>query len=226
MGPPHVAVFVFPPFDETGKNSSQIVGEAVAKKLRHRQTATCSLHTLPNSFRELQSVLDRHLNSIPRHSLIVALGQSGPGATCALEMFAHNVIHTHRADAEGYTPPYGSIDTNGPDCRRTPIDLATKAEALTALNLPASVSLSAGTNLCNFTYYHLLATRPSTSVFIHIPYVVSQVADRVGIVEAISDDCAQAVVTAFVTHELDQVHRTVGRQEKEDVLDDRPKMAA
>src|SRR4030095_15175202 len=81
----------------------------------------------------------------------------------------------------------------GPTAYWTTLPLAAILEALSAEGIPAYVSNSAGTFLCNYTLYAALHARaergrPVPAGFIHLPYLPSMVASH-GLEEPSMDLC-------------------------------------
>jgi pyroglutamyl-peptidase len=112
---------------------------------------------------------------------IVHLGLAGGRARIALERVAVNVMDFDTPDNAGHRAQGEPCVPGGPAAYFTTLPLAAILAALQAEGIPAYVSNTAGTYLCNQTLYgtlHLLATggRPIPAGFIHLPSLPSMVA--------------------------------------------------
>jgi pyroglutamyl-peptidase len=112
---------------------------------------------------------------------IVHLGLAGARARIALERVAVNVMDFEIADNAGYRAAGEPCVAGGPAAYFSTLPLGPILEALTADGVPAYVSASAGTYLCNQTFYttrHLLEARGARTPagFIHLPLSPSMVA--------------------------------------------------
>lgn len=111
---------------------------------------------------------------------IVHLGLAGARARIALERVAVNVMDFEIADNAGYRAAGEPCVAGGPAAYFSTLPLGPILEALTADGVPAYVSASAGTYLCNQTFYttrHLLEARGvrTPAGFIHLPLSPSMV---------------------------------------------------
>jgi len=98
-----------------------------------------------------------------------------------LERIALNCADFEIADGTGHLARNEALDPNGPDGLCATLPLHAAIEALWRQGIPARLSGTAGTYLCNATMYHLLNhTRkhrlPMLAGFMHVPYLPSQVA--------------------------------------------------
>jgi len=112
---------------------------------------------------------------------IVHLGLAGARARIALERVAVNVMDFEIADNAGYRAAGEPCVAGGPAAYFSTLPLEAMLEALTAHGVPAYLSTTAGTYLCNQTFYttrHLVDRRGAgTPVgFIHLPLSPAMVA--------------------------------------------------
>jgi len=117
--------------------------------------------------------------SVPR--AIVHVGLAGGRARIALERVAVNVMDFEIADNAGYRATGEPCVADGPVAYFSTLPLAAMLAALTADGVPAYVSSTAGTYLCNQTMYttrHLLERRRLVipAGFIHLPQSAAMVA--------------------------------------------------
>jgi len=138
-------------------------------------------HRLPVVFgvalESLRTALDTH-----RPALVLAVGQAGGRAAIALERVAINLIDARIADNSGEQPIDRPIDPHGAPAHFSTLPLKAIRSALLAAGIPAELSLSAGSFVCNQVFYGLmarLAERPGAcGGFVHIPYLPQQAARR------------------------------------------------
>jgi pyroglutamyl-peptidase len=139
---------------------------------------------LPVSFTEaparLAQLLDRH-----QPELVIALGQAGGRPAISLERVAINLIDARIADNDGLQPVDVPIVQDGPGAYFSGLPLKAIEAHLRGLGVPASLSLSAGTFVCNQIFYwlvHLLATdQPEARAgFVHVPWLPEQAARHPG----------------------------------------------
>jgi pyroglutamyl-peptidase len=112
---------------------------------------------------------------------VVHLGLAGGRARIALERVAVNVMDFDAPDNAGYRAHGEPCVPGGPAAYFATLPLAAVLAALLAEGIPAYVSNTAGTYLCNQTMYgtlHLLARRrqPARAGFIHLPLLPAMVA--------------------------------------------------
>jgi pyroglutamyl-peptidase len=117
-----------------------------------------------------------------RPAAIVHLGLAAGRARLALERVALNVMDDELPDATGFQARGEPCVPGGPAAYLATLPLAAILGALTAEGIPAYLSNTAGTYLCNQTLYttlHRLAARPSPAPagFLHLPLLPSQVAE-------------------------------------------------
>jgi pyroglutamyl-peptidase len=112
---------------------------------------------------------------------IVHLGLAAGRARLALERVAVNVMDFEIADNAGFRATGEPCVPDGPAAYFSTLPLADMLAALTADGVPAYVSSTAGTYLCNQTFYttrHLLAVRGARTPagFVHLPLSPAMVA--------------------------------------------------
>ena len=112
---------------------------------------------------------------------IVHLGLAGGRARIALERVAVNVMDFEIADNAGYRATGEPCVVGGPAAYFSTLPLERMLAALLADGVPAYVSTTAGTYLCNQTFYttrHFLQSRgvATPAGFVHLPLSPSMVA--------------------------------------------------
>jgi pyroglutamyl-peptidase len=138
---------------------------------------------------EFRRSIEVAAEAIERHrpKLVICLGQAGGRAHLSVERVAINIDDARNADNCGAAPVDEAIAPDGPPAYFATLPVKAMAGAMRAAGVPAEVSNSAGTYVCNHLMYgvlHFLAHRGEGHVragFIHIPYAEDQVLDKPGI---------------------------------------------
>ena len=117
--------------------------------------------------------------------MVIATGQAGGRAEVSVERIGINVTDFRVPDNDGAQPGDGPVLAGGPAAYFATIPVQAVAAALQQAGVPASVSNSAGTHLCNHTLYllgHLAATGypAMRGGLLHLPYLPEQVARHPG----------------------------------------------
>ena len=109
--------------------------------------------------------------------VILCIGQAGGRSAVTPEMLGINLRHATIPDCAGKYPQDQPIKRNGANAYFSTVPVRTIAAAIKEAGIPAEVSYSAGTYVCNDTFYSLLAHYKNTNTkvgFIHIPYCEEQ----------------------------------------------------
>ena len=114
-------------------------------------------------------------------AVVLHLGFAGGRARIALERVAVNAMDFDTPDNTGYRARNEPCVAGGPPAYFATLPLGAILEALVADGVPAYVSNTAGTYLCNLTMYstlHRLAGRhhPARAGFVHLPLLPAMVA--------------------------------------------------
>ena len=141
-----------------------------------------AIHTrvLPTVFGRAIAALEDALVTV-RPDLVLCVGLAGGRAELSLERVAINVDDARIPDNDGQQPIDRPIVAGGPAAYFTGLPVKAAVAALREAGLPAIVSNTAGTFVCNHVFYalmHLVATRqlPLRGGFLHVPYLPSQAA--------------------------------------------------
>ncbi|TLY52763.1 MAG: pyroglutamyl-peptidase I [Gammaproteobacteria bacterium] len=136
--------------------------------------------TLPTEFARALPALDALL---VRHkpALVLALGLAGGRSELALERVAVNLIDARIADNAGAQPVDVRIVENAPNAYFSTLPVKAMLARLRKAGIPATLSLSAGSFVCNQVFFglaHALATRHprARGGFLHVPSLPEQAA--------------------------------------------------
>ncbi|WP_354677659.1 pyroglutamyl-peptidase I [Cupriavidus plantarum] len=121
--------------------------------------------------------------------VVIAVGQAGGRTEMSIERIAINVDDARIADNAGAQPIDTTIATEGPAAYFSTLPIKAITRHLREAGVPAMVSQTAGTFVCNHVFYglmHALAQRGhgghggTRGGFIHIPYLPEQAARHPG----------------------------------------------
>ncbi len=115
--------------------------------------------------------------------LVLCTGQAGGRHGLSVERVAVNIDDARIPDNAGGQPLDRPVVPGGPVAYFAALPVKACAAAARAAGVPAAVSQTAGTYVCNHVFYglmHLIATeRPALrGGFVHLPYAPEQVTDR------------------------------------------------
>ena len=175
---PVILVTGFEPFGSHTVNPSQ----ELAKSLDGRRIGNCAVATAVLPVHHLEA--SRHVSALLGEMAPVAvvhLGLAEGRARLALERAALNVMDYRIPDNAGYVAQSEPCAPDGPAAYLASLPLEEMLAALIEEGVPAYVSNTAGTYLCNQTMYgtlHRLARRgrPAPAGFIHLPLLPAMVA--------------------------------------------------
>src|SRR4051795_13051500 len=153
--------------------------------------------TLPTVFGRSLDALDAAL-AATRPDLVLCVGQAGGRAALSLERVAINVDDARIPDNAGQQPIDRAIVAGGPAAYFATLPIKAAAAALRTAGLPAVVSNTAGTFVCNHVFYglmHLAASRRPRlrGGFLHVPYLPSQAARQHEAPSMALDDIARGI---------------------------------
>lgn len=178
---PVVLLTGFAPFGGESVNPSwdavrALDGERIAG---HRAVARCLPVEFGASLRALWAALDEL-----RPALVLCVGQAGGRAQLSLERVAINVDDARIPDNAGAQPVDTPVIAGGPAAYFTGLPIKAMLAGLRAAGVPAEISQTAGTYVCNHVFYglmHALRERPGVrGGFVHIPYAPAQAARHPG----------------------------------------------
>ncbi len=143
---------------------------------------------LPCVFGKAIEAMDALVDTL-RPDVVIAVGQAGGRTELSIERVAINVDDARIADNAGAQPIDAPIAKDGPVAYFSTLPIKAIVRDMRAAGVPAMVSQTAGTFVCNHVFYglmHVLAHRKTGSAattrggFIHIPYLPEQAARHPG----------------------------------------------
>ncbi|WP_243042057.1 pyroglutamyl-peptidase I [Dyella sedimenti] len=206
--PPCILLTGFTPFGEDTVNPSweavrvlhdqRIGGHRVVSRL------------LPTAFEASRRELERAVAELAP-AILLGVGQAGGRSRLSIERVAINVQDARLPDNDGAQPIDEPVLAGGPAAYFSTLPVKAMLAALHAQGVPAEVSNTAGTYVCNHLAYlmlHHAAARPSTRAgFIHIPYLPAQAARLAGAPSMALEDVVHGLTVAMhaaATHLVDE----------------------
>jgi pyroglutamyl-peptidase len=167
-------------FDAFG--GDKVNPSALAVRQLKRKLGGVAIHTavLPTSYARSAIALRGAIHEV-RPDIVLCVGLAGGRAELCLERVAINVQDARIKDNDGKQPIDRPVVRDGPVAHLATLPIKACVAEMRKAGLPAAVSNTAGTFVCNNVFYALmdLAARhpiPMRAGFLHIPYVPEQVA--------------------------------------------------
>ena len=177
---PTVLLTGFDPFGGEAINPSQQIVQALHGALvaGHRVVGA----TLPTEFGAAPATLEK-LIARHRPALVLALGQAGGRDGISLERVAINLIDARIPDNAGAQPVDMAVVHDAANAYFSTLPLKAMLQRLRDARIPASLSQTAGTFVCNqvfFALMHALRRRRARGGFAHVPYLPEQAVRHAG----------------------------------------------
>ena len=141
--------------------------------------------SVPTEFDKAIAVTTKAIDTL-QPSIVLCFGQAGGRTRMSVERIAINVDDARIADNAGNQMIDQTIRTNGPAAYFCTVPIKAMVAAMIKAGVPAEVSNTAGTFVCNHLIYgvlhHIAVTKMITRAgFIHVPFLESQVLDKPGV---------------------------------------------
>ena len=140
---------------------------------------------------------------------VLSIGQAGGRSEITVERVGINIDDCRIPDNEGNQPIDEPVVKGGPAAYFVTVPIKAIVENIKAHNIPASISNTAGTFICNHVCYgvaHLAAARtaagkPMKSGFIHIPFLPEQAIGK----PALTPSMSLETIVSGITHALEAI---------------------
>jgi pyroglutamyl-peptidase len=165
----------FEPFGGETINPSALAAEALdGRKVVGRRVVGA---VLPCVFGKSLVALKQEIRRW-KPELVICVGQAGGRGEINLERVALNIEDASIPDNDGNQPVDRPVVTGGPAAFWSTLPIKAIVAALRKAGLPAVVSQSAGTFVCNHVFYGLMRAlarqRTVRGGFIHVPFLPEQ----------------------------------------------------
>jgi pyroglutamyl-peptidase len=178
MGPKKIILLTgFEPFGGESINPSWEAVRALEGKTMI-DGSVIAVARLPCTFVLSLDVLEQ-LIRMHKPRIVVCVGQAGGRAELSIERVAINVDDARIPDNAGAQPIDVQIRTDGPAAYFSTLPIKAIVAALNEKGIPAAVSQTAGTFVCNHVFYGLMqlvaqAPKIKRAGFVHIPFLPEQ----------------------------------------------------
>ncbi|AUD63158.1 pyroglutamyl-peptidase I [Tenericutes bacterium MO-XQ] len=159
-----------PSYEAVKQLADEILGFEIIKK----EIET----SFDSSIEQLDSYIEKNSPSI-----VILVGQAGGAKNIRVERVAINIDDAPIKDNSGNQPEDKLIKEDGENAYFATLPLKKIVNALMDDGIPAVISNTSGTYVCNHLMYTLLYTLHKKNMnipagFIHVPYIFSQIEDK------------------------------------------------
>lgn len=196
-------------FNPFGGESTNPAFEAIKRlpdSINGHQVFKYELPTVFNqSIDTLRSAIDLHCPNI-----VICVGQAGGNTSITIEKVAINLNESRIPDNAGNQPLNQAIYVDGPTAYFSSLPCKSIVHALHQEKIPATISYSAGTYVCNHVFYGLMYLIEHyypdlIGGFIHVPYLPEQVLDKGNQPSMSLTMIANALETAIIHSTTDEL---------------------
>ena len=188
-------------FDPFGGESINPAWEAVKRLPNEIAGATVKTIQIPTVFGDSAEKLFAEIDAFEPDA-VVCIGQAGGRFAITPERVAINVDDARIPDNKGNQPIDVVIQEDGEPAYFATLPIKAMVEFIGKAGVPASVSNTAGTFVCNHIMYQALyyvaKHRPQAKAgFIHVPFVPSQVVDKPNYASMSVEDIVKGLTAAL-----------------------------
>ncbi len=188
-------------FDPFGGEKMNPAIEAVKKLPDSIEGAEIHKLEIPTVFHKSAEKVAEKVREI-KPDAVLNIGQAGGRFDLTIERVAINMDDARIEDNEGNQPIDVAIQEDGEAAYFSTLPIKAIVEEIRSEGLPASVSNTAGTFVCNHIMYQTLYLVnnefPETVAgFMHIPFMNEQVVDKSGVPAMSLDDMARGIEAAL-----------------------------
>ena len=160
----------FEPFGGAGANASHAAVSRLPARIGAIDVVTA---LLPTSYARSGNALIREIERV-QPALVLCVGEAGERRDLNIERVALNLQDARLADNDGARPVDLPVAVDAPLAYFSTLPVRAINDALIAAQLPATLSNSAGTFVCNHVFYTLLhfaamARKDLKAGFLHVP---------------------------------------------------------
>ncbi len=189
-----ILVTGFTPFNGETRNPSLEILSRLPVWVEGHEITTL---VVPTVFKKSIEVLKDAIEREKPHQ-VICIGQAGGEAALRLEKVAINLEEARIADNEGNQPLDSPVVEGGDKAYFTNLPLKAMKKSLYEAGIPAVISYTAGTFVCNHLFYGLMdiiKDRPGIrGGFVHVPYTPDQVVDKPGMAHMSLDMMVNGII--------------------------------
>lgn len=193
-----VLVTGFEPFHKASANPTK----EIVQILESEKIPGLTTFVLPVEFGKSSKLLIDLIEK-QKPEIVIALGQAEGRSQITPEKIAINLDNARIPDNAGNSPVNQSIVSGGADGLFSTLPIDSYVEKLKQADIPASISYSAGTYVCNHLFYALqnyCKDKEIQSGFIHVPLMESQANEFPGLPTLPLETMVQAIKEILLFH--------------------------
>ncbi len=165
---------------------------------------------IPTVFKLASKAIENAINE-HKPQIVILVGQAGGRSEIAVERIGINLDDARIPDNKGNQPIDELIEPNGKNAYFSNLPVKAIVESLKDNAIPAVVSYSAGTFVCNHVLYSLMHLIELESLdirggFVHVPFLPEQVVNK-GNVSSMSletiREAIEVIISAAIKHSTD-----------------------
>lgn len=184
-----ILVTGFDPFDKDIVNPAY---EAVKKLPNRIKDAEIIKLEIPTSFERSKIAIEEAIEKY-NPDVVLSIGQAGGRNDITIEKVAINLIEARIKDNDGSQPLDTTIREDGETAYFTNLPIKGMVSHIKENNIPATISYTAGTFVCNSVMYNILylINKKYNNIkggFIHVPFLPEQAAIKNPIPSSMSLD--------------------------------------
>ena len=174
-----ILLTAFTPFDGESINPALEAMKLLPDKIGNLQVLKLEVPTVfGKSARLVIETIEQE-----KPDFVLSIGQAGGRAEITPERIAINIDDARIPDNEGNQPVDQPIYLDGENAYFSTLPVKAMVEAIKKAGLPAALSNSAGTYVCNHLmysvlYYIQINALPIKAGFIHVPYIPEQTVEK------------------------------------------------
>ncbi|MGN9166073.1 pyroglutamyl-peptidase I [Tissierellaceae bacterium HCP3S3_D8] len=188
-------------FDPFGGEKINPAYEAVKGLKDNINGAEIVKREIPTVFKKSILKLEKEIEE-EKPDIVICVGQAGGRYDITIERVAINIDDARIKDNEGNEPIDEKIFEDGENAYFASIPIKNMVQGIRDVGVPASISNSAGTFVCNHIMYGLLylVDKKYPNIrggFIHVPFLPEQVIDKRNTASMSIEDITKALETAI-----------------------------
>ncbi len=195
-----ILVTGFDPFGGEKVNPALEVIKLLPKKIGENEVRILEI---PTVYKKSVEKIEKEIESY-KPDYVLSIGQAGGRASISIERVAINIDDFRIKDNEGNQPIDEKIYSDGDNAYFSTLPIKAIQNEITKNGIPASISNTAGTFVCNHVFYgvrYLIEKKykGKKSGFIHIPYLPEQVIGKVNTSSMSLDNILRGITIAIET---------------------------
>ena len=188
----------FEPFHKATTNPTKDIVQILETENIEGLTTAVLPVEFGRSWQILKELIETH-----KPEIVISLGQAEGRSQITPEKIAINLDNARIPDNAGNSPINKAIVSGAPDGIFSTLPIEDYVETLKAADIPASISFSAGTYVCNHLFYllqHHCKDKDIRSGFIHLPLMESQASEFPGLPTLPLETLVKAIKEILLLH--------------------------